>query len=128
VLHGRSSVAAGPRVVSADFRHFCNNPAVTDPAPSDLPPPVAPARPTTLQHRGDERVDPWYWLRDRDDPEVLAYLESENAYTEQAVAHLESLRHRLYDEIVGRVQETDASAPTRHGGYEYFVRTVAGAQ
>ena len=90
--------------------------------------PRAPARPTSLRHDGDERIDPWFWLRDRDDPEVLTYLESENAYTREALSHLGPLRSRLYDEIVGRVQETDASAPIRLAPYEYFSRTIEGLQ
>jgi oligopeptidase B len=93
----------------------------------DLPP-VAPRRPTTLRHRDDERVDPWFWLRDRDDPEVLAYLAAENVYTQGALAHLAPLRERLFGEIVSRVQETDASAPMPRGAYEYFSRTIAGKQ
>ena len=95
---------------------------------SEPRPPVAPARPTRLVHRGDERIDPWFWLRERDDPEVIAYLEQENTYTRDALAHLVSLRGELYDEIVGRVQETDTTAPIRRGGYEYFTRTIAGLQ
>ncbi|HLM18459.1 MAG TPA: S9 family peptidase, partial [Acidimicrobiia bacterium] len=91
-------------------------------------PPVAPARPTRLVHDSDVRVDPWFWLRDRDDPEVLAHLEAENAYTRDALAHLSGLRRELYDEIVGRVQESDTSAPVRRGLYEYFTRTVEGLQ
>jgi oligopeptidase B len=95
----------------------------------DLPsPPLAPARPVTLRHAGDERVDPWFWLRERDNPEVLAYLRAENAYTNAALAHLEATRLRLYEEIVARVRETDASAPVRRGAYEYFVRTIEGQQ
>ncbi|MET0628944.1 MAG: S9 family peptidase [Acidimicrobiia bacterium] len=100
---------------------------MTDPADNPSPP-VAPARPATLEHGGDARVDPWYWLRERDNPEVLAHLEAENEYTDRAVAHLAPLRERLYREIVARVQETDASAPTRRGAHEYFVRTIAGEQ
>jgi oligopeptidase B len=91
-------------------------------------PPVAPERPTPLHHDGDERIDPWFWLRERDDPEVLAYLEAENAYTREALAHLGSRRGRVFDEIVGRVQETDVSAPARRGPYEYFTRTIEGRQ
>jgi oligopeptidase B len=91
-------------------------------------PPLAPARPTELRHGDDARIDPWFWLRDRDDPEVLAYLTAENDYTEAAVAHLAPLRTRLYDEVIARVQETDASAPTRRGEFEYFVRTIEGMQ
>ena len=73
-------------------------------------------------------MDPWFWLRERDDPEVLAYLTGENAYTRDALAHLAPLRARLFDEIVGRVQETDTSAPVRRGPYEYFSRTLEGQQ
>jgi oligopeptidase B len=79
-------------------------------------------------HGDDERIDPWFWLRERDDPEVIAYLEQENAYTRDALAHLASLRGELYDEIVGRVQETDTTAPIRRGGREYFTRTLEGLQ
>ena len=95
---------------------------------SEPAPPVAPARPTRLVHENDVRVDPWFWLRERDDPEVLAHLEAENAYTRDALAHLSGLRRELYDEIVGRVQESDTSAPVRRGAYEYFTRTVEGLQ
>ncbi len=91
-------------------------------------PPVASARPTPLRHNGDERIDPWFWLRERDDPEVLKYLEEENTYTRDALAHLGPLRSRLFDEIVGRVKETDTSAPVRQGAYEYFNRTIEGRQ
>jgi oligopeptidase B len=74
------------------------------------------------------RVDPWFWLRDRDDPEVLKYLDAENAYTQDVLEHLGPGRERLFGEIVGRIQETDTSAPTRQGDYEYFSRTREGRQ
>lgn len=77
---------------------------------------------------GDTRIDPWYWLRDRDDPEVLAYLEAENAYTEAAFAHTDPLRGQLFEEIRGRVQETDVSPPARKGPWDYFTRTYEGRQ
>ncbi|HEX3453012.1 MAG TPA: S9 family peptidase, partial [Gaiellaceae bacterium] len=95
-----------------------------DPAPDRAP--RAPMRDTRLEHDGDTRDDPWYWLRERDDPEVLAYLEAENAYTATTLAHLAPVRDALYAEIVARVQETDASAPARQGPYEYFSRTIEG--
>jgi oligopeptidase B len=79
-------------------------------------------------HDSDVRVDPWFWLRDRDDPAVLAHLAAENAYTRDALAHLSPLRRELYDEIVGRVQESDTTAPVRRGAWEYFTRTVEGQQ
>ena len=95
---------------------------------SEPQPPAAPARPARLVHDGDERIDPWFWLRERDDPEVLAHLDAENVYTRDALAHLASLRSKLFDEIVGRVQETDTTAPIRRGAFEYFTRTVEGLQ
>lgn len=87
-------------------------------------PPLAPARPVELTAHGDTRRDPWFWLRDRDDPEVLAYLEAENEYTTAALAHTEALQAELFDEIRGRIQETDVSAPVRFGPWDYFARTI----
>ena len=98
------------------------------PEPTAATPPSASRRPTALRHHGDERVDDWYWLRERDDPEVRDYLEAENAFTEAALAHLAPLRDRLFEEIRGRIRETDASAPVRKGPHEYFSRTRAGLQ
>jgi oligopeptidase B len=94
----------------------------------DLRPPVASRRPTVLRAHGDERVDDYYWLRTRDDPEVIACLEAENEYTRAAMAHTEQLQQELFEEIKSRVQETDASAPVRKGPYEYFTRTIEGMQ
>ena len=91
-------------------------------------PPVAPRRPTVLRAHGDERVDDWFWLRDRDDPQVREYLEAENAYTRDVMARTEPLQQQLFEEIKSRVQETDASAPARKGPYEYFSRTIEGRQ
>jgi oligopeptidase B len=91
-------------------------------------PPVARAEPTRLVHESDVRIDPWFWLRERDDPGVIAYLEAENAYTRDALAHLGDLRRELYDEIVGRVQESDTTAPVRRHTHEYFTRTIEGLQ
>lgn len=91
-------------------------------------PPAAPRRPRTLSLHGDDRVDDWYWLRDRDDPEVLAYLEAENAYTESMTEHLEPLRERLFEEFKARIQETDESPPVFHGGHWYYSRTVEGLE
>src|SRR4051812_10933987 len=96
---------------------------------STLPtPPAAPRRPTELSAHGDTRVDDWFWLRDRDDPEVIAYLEAENAYCEAATAHTAPLQEQLFEEIKGRIQETDTSAPVRKGEYWYYSRTVEGLQ
>ncbi len=81
-----------------------------------------------LRHGDDERVDDWYWLSERDDPEVTAYLEAENAYTEASLAHTGPVQDRIYAEIVARVQETDASTPVPRGPWEYFTRTIEGRQ
>src|SRR5262249_58767549 len=75
-----------------------------------------------------ERVDDWFWLRNRDDPEVLAYLEAENAYTRGVMAPTAALQQQLFEEIKSRVEETDATAPVRKGPYEYFSRTIEGRQ
>src|SRR5215813_1644215 len=90
-------------------------------------PPAAPKRPRTLSLHGDDRVDDWYWLRDRDDPEVIAYLTAENAYADSMLARLAPLRDRIFDEIKGRVQETDESAPVPEGPWEYTSRTTEGS-
>jgi oligopeptidase B len=89
-------------------------------------PPVAPQRPRILEAHGDRRVDPYYWMRDRQDPEVIAYLEAENAHAEAVLAPSAELQDQLYREIVGRVQETDTSAPTFYKGWWTYTRTVEG--
>src|SRR4051812_37389123 len=91
-------------------------------------PPQAPRRPHVLRNHGDERVDDWYWLRERDDPAVIAYLEAENAYAEAVLAPAAELRDRIYSEIRGRVQESDETAPVPDGPWEYFTRTIEGEQ
>jgi oligopeptidase B len=86
-------------------------------------PPVAPRRPTRLTGPGGDRVDDWYWLRDRNDPATLAYLEAENAYAAAELAAHRELVDRCFAEIRSRVLETDVSAPVRWGPWEYFTRT-----
>lgn len=87
-------------------------------------PPKAPRRPTRLLAHGEERTDPWYWLRNRDDPEVIALLEAENAYARAEMARTKDLQDRLYQEFLRRIVETDISAPVRKGPFYYFSRTV----
>ncbi|VBA61587.1 S9 family peptidase [Mycobacterium attenuatum] len=90
--------------------------------------PVAKRVETRREHHGDVFVDPYEWLRDKDNPEVIAYLEAENAYTDQATAHLESLRRKIFDEIKARTKETDLSVPARRGDWWYYARTFEGKQ
>ena len=89
-------------------------------------PPIAPRRPKILEKHGDRRIDPYYWMREKDNPEVIAYLEAENAYTDAVTAPTAALRERLYREIVGRIQETDTSAPSYFKGCWHYTRTVEG--
>src|SRR6266852_5965384 len=102
------------------------------PAPEAPPdratPPVARRIPHVLTEHGDRREDDWYWLRNRDDPEVIAYLEAENKYADAMLAPLVPLRDRIFDEIKARVQETDESAPVGEGPWEYTARTEEGSQ
>jgi oligopeptidase B len=91
-------------------------------------PPTAKRIPAERTHHGDTVVDEYAWLRSKDDPDTIAYLRAENAYTASATAHLAGLRDRLFNEIRGRTQETDLSVPTRRGGYWYYTRTVEGQQ
>ena len=91
--------------------------------------PNAPAparRPAERTFHGDTVVDPYEWLREKTDPEVIAHLEAENAYADARTAHLEGLRSALVDEFVGHTQETDLSVPVRRGDWWYITRTTAG--
>jgi oligopeptidase B len=73
-------------------------------------------------------IDEYAWLQNKDDPETIAYLEAENAYTEAATAHLSGVREALFNEIKARTRETDLSVPTRKGSFWYYTRTVEGKQ
>src|SRR5690554_6127662 len=90
--------------------------------------PIAARRSHLRTHHGDTFNDPYEWLREKESPEVLAHLEAENAHTEPATAHLSGLRETLFQEIKGRVQETDLSVPTRRGNWRYYSRSEEGAQ
>ena len=83
-------------------------------------------RPVELTTHGVTRVDEYYWMRDREDPAVLAHLEAENAWTEVRMAGTEELQTRLYDEIVGRIPPDDDSAPVPYAGWWYQSRYAAG--
>ena len=91
-------------------------------------PPVAKKIPRDVSAHGIKRVDDYYWLRERDDPGVIAYLEQERDYTRSATGHNAAFRERLYEELVGRIKETDVSAPVGWGDYLYYVRTEEGKQ
>jgi oligopeptidase B len=90
--------------------------------------PQAPTRPTPLTHHGDTRVDDWYWLREKDNPEVIGLLEAENEYTTEFMSGTEQLQQDLFAEFTARIQETDLSVPVRKGQWWYYSRTVEGQQ
>jgi oligopeptidase B len=75
---------------------------------------------------GVARVDNYYWLREKTNPDVMAYLEAENAYTARGMKHTEALQQRLYDEMLGRIKETDQAVPYLDHGYWYYTRTEQG--
>ena len=91
-------------------------------------PPVADRRSAARTLHTETVADDYAWLRNRDDPSVLAYLEAENAFTATATAHLEELRGAIFEEIKSRVQETDLSAPARRGDWWYGRQTEEGSQ
>ena len=93
-----------------------------------VPTPTAPQRPKELTTHGDTRVDPWFWLRDVDDPETLEYLRSENAHTEAVMAPEEELQNRLFREMRGRIKEDDSTVPEKEGDYYYYTRFEEGKQ
>ena len=91
-------------------------------------PPIAKEAPREFNHFGDRRIDPYHWMREREDPAVLDYVKAENAYTESVFQDFQPLVDTVYHEIVGRIQQTDITAPYRSGGYFYYTRTVEGEQ
>ena len=91
-------------------------------------PPIAVKRPHNLEIHGDVRVDDYYWLRDRENPEVIAYLEAENEYLNAMMQDTEVLQQTLYDEIVARIPQTDESVPVRLDDYYYYTRYEEGQE
>jgi oligopeptidase B len=91
-------------------------------------PPIAKQVPVTRQLHGTTVVDEYAWLRDKTDPDTIAYLEAENRHTQEQTEHLAGLRDQIFGEIKARVQETDLSAPARKGEWWYATRTEEGKQ
>ena len=97
-------------------------------SPTASTPPIAKQVPAERTYHGDAVDDPYAWLADPKDPEVIAYLEAENAYTEASTAGLAELRSAIFDEIKARTQETDLSVPVRKGNWWRYARTDEGQQ
>jgi oligopeptidase B len=103
-------------------------PLAAQPAADAPRPPVAKPVPWTATAHGDTRTDPYHWLREKTNPEVIAHLEAENAYSTSVLKHTDPLREKLYQEMVGRIKQTDLSVPVKNGGYFYYSRTEQGKQ
>lgn len=109
----------------------CNhNNVKQETAMKPIKPPVAKIIPHTFSEHGNQRIDNYHWLRDdtRSKPEVLDYLQAENAYTEQVMAEQADLSEKLYQEIIGRMLQDDASVPYRLGDYWYYSRYEKGKE
>jgi len=91
-------------------------------------PPHAKVIPHRLERHGQVRVDDYYWLNDRTSPDVLAYLQEENDYATALRRHTADLEHALFEEIKGRIKQTDLSVPFKQGDYVYYVRYEEGKE
>jgi len=91
-------------------------------------PPMAEKKTRTINIHGETLVDDFFWLREKSNPAVIAYLESENAHTDEAMKATAALQEKLYKEMVSHIKETDENVPYRQDGYFYYSRTVQGLQ
>ena len=96
------------------------------PFASQMTPPWALRRPTRLAAHGDVRIDDYYWMRDRNNPEVIDYLVAENDYAADIMRETAPLQEAIFQEMRQRIRETDSTAPVADGGFWYYQRTVAG--
>src|SRR5512133_1481680 len=86
-------------------------------------PPKATAKPDTLREFNNIRIDDYFWIKDRNNPDVMAYLKAENAYFDTVMAHTRDLQERLYKEMRGRIKEDDQTVPVLDNGFYYYSRT-----
>ena len=101
--------------------YSCNN-------EKSIAPPVAKKVPHEMVAHGHLRIDNYYWLNERENPEVVAYLEAENNYLKMVMKHTEPLQERIYEEIRAKIKEADESVPYFENGYYYYTRTVEGGE
>lgn len=99
---------------------------MTDTIPGTAP--RAAERPHEITTHGHTRIDKYYWLKERENPEVIDYLNSENEYLEKVMAPVKGLRETLFTEMKGRIREDDESVPYREGSYLYYTRFVTGGE
>jgi oligopeptidase B len=91
-----------------------------------IQPPVAKIIPKILEKHGDKRIDNYYWLNNRENPEVIDYLNKENEYYHQATSHTKPLQDDLFSEMKSRIKEDDSSVPYLYNGYYYITRYETG--
>ncbi|QJW88098.1 S9 family peptidase [Spirosoma taeanense] len=93
-----------------------------------ITPPKAAVKPKELITNGHKRIDNYYWLNDRENPEVISYLKAENAYLDQVLSPVKTLQDKLFEEMKGRIKQQDESVPYRDNGYFYYSRYVTGGE
>ncbi|KPK86126.1 MAG: protease 2 [Bacteroides sp. SM23_62_1] len=111
-------------ILLADLVISCSNRQTS----VDMTPPIADKKPKELTIHNDTRIDDYFWLKDRDNPEVIDYLKAENEYTDAIMKDTEKLQEKLYNEIIGRIKQTDESVPYRNRGYYYYTRFEEGKE
>ncbi|WP_250149181.1 S9 family peptidase [Flagellimonas sp. 389] len=94
----------------------------------DIKAPIAKKKPTRLEKHGDIRIDDYYWMNDREDQEVIDYLESENAYYQKMTAHTKDFQEKLFLEMKSRIKEDDSSVPYKYNGYWYITKYKVGQE
>ncbi|MCH8019771.1 oligopeptidase B, partial [candidate division KSB1 bacterium] len=95
---------------------------------SDVKPPMAKVKPKKLENHGHVRTDNYYWLKERENPEVIDYLNAENDYTDAVMAHTKDLQDELFEEIKGRIKQDDSSVPYKLDDYFYYTRYETGKE
>lgn len=90
--------------------------------------PIAPKRPHEIAQHGQTRVDNYYWMRDRNDPETMKHLRAESDYLEEIMQHTKPLKEKLFTEMKARIKEDDSTVPAKSGGYFYYERHEEGKQ
>lgn len=121
-----------PALATLSLLAACNQPKPQESKiamQSDFPaPPVAKIMPESFNEFGVQRTDNYFWLKEKSNPEVIAYLETENAYCDTVMKSTEALQDQLFNEMKGRIKETDETVPQLNNGYNYYSRTEAGKQ
>ena len=112
--------------LSLIFAHSCTFEKKNQNMSISAQPPIATKKQNRLTAHGDTRIDNYYWLNQREDPEVLAYLEAENQYTKAVMQHTEALQDKLFNEMKSRIKEDDTSVPYKLNGYWYSTKFERG--